>query len=398
MKCLALTMLSVFCAFAADWKDRNEYALVLDIRAATSPVKRLELLDQWKAKYPQSEFQQERRELYLAQYQSLGDGQRMLEIAGELVAAQPAHPVGAYWFTLLLPEDRMPSAEHLTLGEKAASQLLAGQSKSPGIELLVHRTLGWIHWQRNENTPAEEAFRKCLELEPGNAEVSAWLGTVLALEQKPDQQVPALWQLARAASYQGSGALPEERRRQLTSVLEQLYTSYHGDDGGIDQLRTAAAASTFPPAGFAIESRATAALRKQDEELTRTDPQLAAWVRMRYKLESVDGEKYFSESLRNTALPRLKGTLVKSSPPDKPNELSIGIVDPATPEIVIKLSSEFTNEAPPGRALEFEGTVDSYVKSPFALTVLSDPNRISGWPVPEAVAPPPAVPPAKKKR
>ena len=82
-------MLLAFCASAANWRDRNEYALALDIRAETSPAKRIELLDQWKVEYPPSEFRQERRELYLATYQALGDSQHMLEAAGELLAAQP---------------------------------------------------------------------------------------------------------------------------------------------------------------------------------------------------------------------------------------------------------------------------------------------------------------------
>ena len=39
----------------AKWTDRNEYDLVLTIRAEAAPQKRLALLDQWKAKYPKTE-------------------------------------------------------------------------------------------------------------------------------------------------------------------------------------------------------------------------------------------------------------------------------------------------------------------------------------------------------
>jgi len=390
---LFLPMLFCLCASAAAWKDRAEYAMALDVRAAASPVQRIALLDQWKAKYPASEFQQERRELYLAAYQSLGDSQHMLGIAAEMLAAQPGQPVGAYWFATLLPEAGQASAEQLTMGEKAAQQLLAAQTKKAGVEWLAHRVLGWIHWQRNEYGPAQEEFRKCLELEPGNVMISAWLGTVLAAGQEPDQRVPALWQLARAVSNQGPGALPDESRRQLTPVFERLYSSFHGETEGIDRLRTAAAASVFPPAGFDIESAATIAIRKQDELLSRTNPQLAEWLRVRYKLEAPTGEQYFSDTLHGNALPKLKGTLIQATPPDQPAELTIGIVDVNTAEITLKLSAAFPNAAPPGTVLEFEGTADSFVRSPFGLVVLSAPEKISGWPPP----PPPPPPPSKKR-
>jgi hypothetical protein len=219
-----------------------------------------------------------------------------------------------------------------------------------------------------------------LQVDPAAAEISAWLGAVMATEQQPDKRVPALWQLARAAAYRDSGALPDELRRQYGEVLERLYTSYHGDTSGLDQLRTAAAAAPFPPAGFDIESVAAAALRKQDEELSRTNPQLAAWVRIRQKLEAPDGDKYFAETLHNNPLPKLKGVLIKADPPGKPNELTIGVIDPAQAEIVLKLTTELPSDAGAGTVLEFEGIVDSFVKSPFGLTVISDPSKISAWP------------------
>jgi tetratricopeptide (TPR) repeat protein len=380
MKYFAITLLLAMCASAANWADRKEYDLVLSIRAEASPQKRLGLLDQWKSQYPTSEFQQVRQELYLSTYQALGDSPHTLSVAGEMLAAQPDSPVGAYWFTLLLPEESAASPEQLASGEKASRQLLAGPKPAGGVELMAHRTIGWIHWQRSEYTQAEEEFEKCLQLDPTAAEISAWLGTVLATEQQPDKRVPALWQLARASAYQDAGALPDGLRRQFDAVLERLYTSYHGDTGGLDRLRSAAAAAPFPPAGFDIESVAAVALRKQDEELSRTDPQLAAWVRMRQKLEAPDGDKYFAETLHNSPLPKLKGALIKTDPPGKPNELTIGVIDPAQAEIVLKLATEFPNDADVGTVLEFEGTVDSFVKSPFGLTVVSDPSKISGWP------------------
>jgi hypothetical protein len=58
---LALPVKPAVGAAAAKWTDRNEYDLVLNIRAEAAPQKRLALLDQWKAKYPKTELHARRR-------------------------------------------------------------------------------------------------------------------------------------------------------------------------------------------------------------------------------------------------------------------------------------------------------------------------------------------------
>jgi len=385
-------------AAPAKFTDRNEYDLVLTIRAEAATQKRLVLLDQWKAKYPKTELLQVRQELYFSAYQSLGDNVHMLSVAREMVTSGGDNLVGLYWTTLLVPESKELSPDLLGAGEKAANQLLAGLDKYFGaaakpaattpedwkkrrteVELLAHRALGWIQWQRADYPGAEAEFAKCLDIDPTAAEISAWYGTVLALDRKPGNQAAALWHLARAASYRDAGALPEGQRRQMNGLLDRLYTTYHGDDTGLNQLKTAAAASAKPPADFNVESASAAALRKQDEELNRTNPQLAAWIRMRRKLESPEGDGYFA-TLKSAPLPKLKGTLLRATPSNKPKELVLGVGDATAEEVIVKLETAFPNDAEFGTVLEFEGTIDSFSKAPFSLTVLSSPDKIVGWP------------------
>jgi hypothetical protein len=302
-----------------------------------------------------------------------------------------------------VPEAKEATPDLLGMGEKAAGQLLAGldtyfaaarkpaattpeawQKRRAEVEFLAHRALGWIQWQRADYAAAEAEFTRSLQQDPNSAEISAWFGTVLALDRQPANQVPALWHMARAASYRAAGALPDAQRRQLGTVLERLYTTYHGETGGLDQLRTASVAAAFPPAGFDIESASAAALRKEDEELTRINPQLASWVRIRRRLEAPDGDAYFA-SLQNNPLPmRLKGTLVKFTPASKPQELVLGVGDASAEEVVLKLETPFPNTAEAGTVLEFEGTIEAFTKAPFTLTVLANPAKIDGWPAPKS--------------
>ena len=405
--CLALIALPpkpAAGAAAAKWTDRSEYDLVLTIRAEAEPHKRLALLDQWKAKYPKTELQQVRQELFLSAWQSLGDSPRMLAVAREMISGAADNLVGVYWCTLLVPESKEVSPDLLDAGEKAARQLLAGldtyfapavkpEGTPPEVwpkrrseaELLAHRALGWIKWQRADYPAAETEFNTCLKQDPNRAEISAWLGAVLVLDKRSADQVPALWHLARAASYRGGGALPDAQRRQLGPLLERLYTAYHGETTGLDQLRIASVAATFPPAGFDIESASAALVRKQDEELTRTNPQLASWLRTRRRLEAPDGEAYFAASMRTTALPmRLKGTLLRATPAGKPAELVLGVGDAAAEEVILKLDTPFSHGAENGTVLEFEGTFEAFTKAPYTLTIMASREKIDGWPAKRA--------------
>lgn len=396
--CCLFFLLAAAAGAAADWTDRGEYDLALAIRAEPAPKARLQLLDQWKARYPKTAMRQVRRELYLSSFQTLGDSDGMLAVAAEMVSEEPGNPVGLYWCTVLIPGGKNGSEETLRVGERAARALLSGldanfgparkpaslpdaewQKQKANAELLAHRALGWIRWQRGDYPGAQEEFTACLRKETGNAEMSAWLGTVLALEKQPDKQVPALWNLARAATLRGDGALPDRQQRQIGALLDRLYASYHGDASGLEQLQSAAGAGAFPPADFKIEPAAAVAARRQEEELERNDPMLAAWLRIRKRLEAPDGAQYF-ETLRAAPLPRLRGAVVRSSPPRKPNEIVLALRGTAAEEVILKLVSPFSSEAAPGVLIEFEGMADSFTLSPFALTVVAERERVEGWP------------------
>ncbi|MBV9676781.1 MAG: hypothetical protein JO185_10635, partial [Acidobacteriaceae bacterium] len=49
-----------------NWKDRAEYDLYAKITQTPDPAARLQLLNQWQDKYPQTDYNQERYQFYLA--------------------------------------------------------------------------------------------------------------------------------------------------------------------------------------------------------------------------------------------------------------------------------------------------------------------------------------------
>ena len=72
--------------------------------------------------------------------------------------------------------------------------------------------------------------------------------------------------------------------------------------------------NAFPLAGFQIESAEALKARKEEEELNLSNPELAAWRRIRKRLQAQDGETYFAESVKNSPLPKLKGRLIPLQP------------------------------------------------------------------------------------
>jgi tetratricopeptide (TPR) repeat protein len=247
-----------------------------------------------------------RLDLYLQTYLTLANPADSFRVSREILAADPDSGLGLYWCTVILPELPGVAPDALDAGEKAARQLLERvnvyfkpdnkpasvdaaqwQKKAAVTEALAHRSLGWASWQRGNLAAAEDEFTKSLTKNPDNAQVSAWLGIVLSLEN--GKQVPALWQLAQASNPASAGMISEEQRRQVNGVLEHVYASYHGSLDGLDDLKKASATKAFPDPAFTIDSATMVAARHAEEELSLTNPELAAWLSIRRQLTAADG-------------------------------------------------------------------------------------------------------------
>ena len=132
------------------------------------------------------------------------------------------------------------------------------------VALTAHQTLGWIAMQRQDHLKAEAQFRKVLEMNPKSAQVSYWLGTEVIAQGDPDKNELALFSLARAAAYEGEGALPFDGRQQVYEYLAKVYTNYTGTDEGLSDLMAKAKTQPFPPVDLSIPSKAKAQQEESD--------------------------------------------------------------------------------------------------------------------------------------
>jgi len=159
-------------------------------------------------------------------------------------------------------------------------------------------------------------------------------------------------------------------------------------------LKTQAKASALPPANFRITTAAEVAAAK-DEDLKKSNPQLAIWLGIKGQLLGTDGQTYFDGSMKGAAVPKLKGWLVAAKPPVKSKELQVNMEgkDASGANVTLKLVGTDGTTALPltgkpelGVEIEFEGVPESYTKEPFMVTFVVEKAKITGLKV-DAVAP-----------
>jgi hypothetical protein len=264
------------------------------------------------------------------------------------------------------------------------------------MEAIAHKTLGWVAIQKKQYDTAETEFKKELGLNPADAQAAYWLGQSIGGQKKIERTPEALFFYARAAAYDGTGALPPDFRKQVDDYLSKAYKGYHGSNDGLAEVKALAKTNAVPPPDFKIPSVKDVA-EKEEQARAAADaanPQLAIWKKVKDALIAPDGQSYFESGVKGAALPKLKGKLVSQTPAIKPKTLVLAISDDTTPEVTLNLSAPLAGKADAGTVIEFEGVPTAFTQSPFMVTMDVEKEKISGWP---AQAAPPARRPAGSK-
>ena len=390
-------------------KDRAEYDLYDSITKEQNPAKRLEFLNTWKEKYVETDYKKERLLFYLSTYVQLNQPAKVIETAKQILEIDPKDFTSLYYISLLSVTQNDLSAGALDTGEKAAQGMLANldatfaKEKKPAptsdadwtkarndMEAIAHKTLGWVGIQKKKWEVAEQEFRKELALSPTDAQVSYWLGQSIGGQKKIERTPVAIYFYARAASYDGPGALPPDFRKQVDDYLVKAYKGYHGAMDGLAEIKALAKTNAMPPADFKIKSVKDVAEEeaKKLEEFNKNNPQLAMWMGVKTALVAADGAQYFESKMKGAGLPKLRGKLVSQSPAIKPKTLVLAMSDDTTPEVTLVLSAPLPGKADAGTVIEFEqGVPTAFTQNPFMVTMEVEKEKIEGWPAQAAPAP-----------
>ncbi len=95
----------------------------------------------------------------------------------------------------------------------------------------------------------------------------------------------------------------------------------------------------------------------------------ALWANIKRQLSAPDGEKYFEENLRDSALPYLYGVVLSATPRDRPSSLVLAMSDKSTPEVSLELEGRATETIRDGAEIIFDGVAKSFTQRPFRLTI-----------------------------
>lgn len=383
-----------------NYKDQQEYTLYDSVTKEADPNKKLALLNTWKEKYADSDFKLERLAIYLDTYQKLNQAAKMVDTAKEILTIDPKNITALYWITFLSPSLGNTSADSLDTATKAANGLLAAEKPATtkdedwktakaNLDAFAYKTLAWVAMVPKNNVEAEKQLRLSLQANPNQGEATYWLGQVVLArsiaEKKPELQSQALYDFARAATFDGPGALDPALRKQVDAYLTKAYTTLHGDTTGLAELKTTAKANATPPADFKIKTASDIASEKE-EEMKKTNPQLALWLNVKVQLLSADGQTYFDSSMKGAAVPKLKGWLVSAKPAIKSKELMVSMEGKdQAPNVTLKLVGSDGATAAPlagkpevGDEIEFEGVGESFTKDPFMVTFDVEKAKITG--------------------
>ena len=356
------------------YKDQGEYDLATAAGKETDPQKKLDKLKVWEQKYPDSKLKNART---LMQAQGLlgiamaayGKTDPALLDAGQKAAQQIVDNLDNYFSDAIKPanatDDQWKQARRT-------------------FELQAHSVLGWVAMTKKNDPAAEVEFKKVLQLDPNAAQVSYWLGSVIIRQRDVKRYSEGLYNIARALSVTGTEALPAAQKEPAENYLKRAYTGYHGDDSGLDQLKTAVASSALPPPDFHIKSVDEIEKEKfaNEEEFNKAHPDIALWRTIRAALTADNGDTYFQQA-KGTEVPPANIGMFKGKVVSVNEKELIVNVDNAAGDVTLKfekaLNTKVINQ---GDAIEFKGVVESFNKQPYMLTLtIDDPKEsIKGLP------------------
>jgi len=414
MLCLPAFLLGQDAPKGPQCKDQQECDLYNSILQDNNAKTKLDKLQQWEKGYPDSQFTKVRRTLEITTYAANNQPKEAVEVAKKSLADDPKDFNALYYIMFLTPQIYATNQQPAVLddGEKASQSLLGSLDAPPAgvaadqwaklkptIEILCHKTLGFVNMQRKNWDGAEAEYRKALALNPNNSEIDYSLAFTLASKKDNSN---ALYYYARAASFDGEGGLAAQQRQGVQTQFQQMYNAYHGSVQGMNDLLASAKAQPNPPSGFHIESKAEIAKKSAEADLAKQEqfakehPELAMWKTVKDQLTAADGANYFESSMKGSAFPKMTGKVVKLEPEMKPKVVVLAVEDGSTPDATLKFEAPLPGKVEPGTQLSFEGVPESYTSNPYMVTFTVDKDKLEGW-TGKNPAPVRRAAPAKKK-
>jgi len=332
-----------------------ELQLYSAISREPDPARKLPLLDQWAALYPQSDYQKERNLYYISCYatmegNALQPGAQSDTISAGAEAARAMLAKAMALFALEMKPPAVKPEDWKTAWEEAVHQ--------------AHSTLAAIAFNQKDYPKAETELLALLEDKPDDAATAFQLGSVIVSERDTSRYPAAIYYLARAVTAAGPGALNPGGRQATEDYLERIYSNYHGSLAGLVEVKSAASQAPALPADWKIQSikEISEARIATEEQFAKDHPDIALWRNLKDNLSASDGDTYFKESVKDRELPSFKATVI--SQPDA-RTIIVSIDTTGAAEATLRLDSPLKVSLNAGTEIEFTGVPESFAREPF---------------------------------
>jgi hypothetical protein len=389
--------------------------VVKDINT-TNFTKALIDLDAWNQKFAASDYQDDRTAFYVQAYTATNQPAKALASASGMLARDlnAVFPGSAGQATIVrflynvvyaISHDSNPTPEALAAGEKAAHQLMAFDQPIPGVSAAdwekarasmkeqASAALLYIAMQPGAHAmtkqppdcaAAEAAYTQALNEYPDKSVLSYELARALNCESKtqPEKLSAAIYEYERTAVIDPTLGDPKTDPKKIPAFADHAYVTIHGSEEGLDRLEQMVRESPLPPADFVIQTAAQIADQKR-AEFEQNNPQLALWMKIRSALADANGEQYFTDQLKDSEVPQLRGVLTGVDRACHPKELTVAVPLPDTqqsarPEIRLVLDQPLTGKAELNQEFHWEGVPTAFTKDPFLLTMDTPSVKIEG--------------------
>lgn len=250
------------------WSGREEYDAYTAMANEKDHTKKLALAEAFLQKYPTSFVGDAVYVTMMQSCQQLGDGAKALEIGHRALTANPdnldALTLSAYIFPFvfkgadpqansLLSSIENDSKHALDLVQKMQKPANVSDDQfSQGVKArraLFNGVLGFTALQRKDYPAAIASFKASAEDNPTDVYTFYRLG-IAYISTDPRDYNNAIWSLARSASLAKAGSNPAGT--EIERYLKQVYINFHGNDQGLSDVMSQAAASPTPPEGFKV--------------------------------------------------------------------------------------------------------------------------------------------------
>ena len=251
-------------------KDPAEYNAYTTAVSQATPQAQEAAMEQFLLQYPQTVVKMDILQRLMGTYQQTGNIDKMLGAAKRLLVMDPTNLRALALSTYILRSQaaqKTNPAESQPLNDQAAQYAQQGlKTTAPSgdtgnfdkiksaVAPIFYGAIASDDLNKKDYAGAIRYFHSELKAMPvaqttqgGGLQDTYLLGNAY-LQQNPQDQINAIWYLARAAGY-----APEPFHTQIEKAAEYWYKKYHGGLDGYDQVQAQAKANLDPAVGFTIQ-------------------------------------------------------------------------------------------------------------------------------------------------